>query len=361
MDREFLEQVLKVSGEAESGVKDILPEWYTEDELRKFLSNSIRSKIHSDGISRELEMKISDTATLPDDTNEPDYPDSPNGDDVIVRKYFEISKFVSFLRSGIWFSRLDLFDDNYEGHVPEEIIRDRMDSWEFTIDEEGPPFDVRDMFRAEDDVVRKQSFVSCWRYGGKESSVFWDAYIGDQNGVAVQTTLEKLESAMESADQDILIGKVDYKNYKGTRERFASDSIGRVFHKRFAFEDEQELRLLARQRINDHSVNWKGSKKFDVSIDADPGFNVTIDPDDLIEKVILPPSINERQITEVINLMDYHGISAEVWKSVLDVHPWSTAPVRVTGPNRGEVTRSDMKQDRKINKSNYVKKSSQSQ
>jgi hypothetical protein len=142
--------------------------------------------------------------------------------------------------------------------VPEEIIRDRMDTLEFTIDEEGPTFDVMDMFNAEDEVIRKQSFVSCWRYGGEESSIFWDAYIGGQTGVAIQTTLEKLESAVQNANRDILMGKLNYRNYKGTRERFASGSVDRVFHKRFAFEDEREFRLLARQKINDYLINWKG-------------------------------------------------------------------------------------------------------
>jgi hypothetical protein len=41
--------------------------------------------------------------------------------------------------------------------------------------------------------------MSCWRYGGEESAVFWDACIDDGNGVAVETTLDTLSSAMERA------------------------------------------------------------------------------------------------------------------------------------------------------------------
>jgi hypothetical protein len=99
MDQEFIEDVLKVSGEEESGARDILSDWYTEEELREFLSDSIRSKIHRDGISKELERKIADTATLPDDPNQPDYPNSPDGESIVIRKYFDVSKFVPFLKS----------------------------------------------------------------------------------------------------------------------------------------------------------------------------------------------------------------------------------------------------------------------
>ena len=78
------------------------------------------------------------------------------------------------------------------------------------------------MYAAEDEILRKQSFVSCWRYGGEESAVFWDAYIDDGNGVVVETTLDTLSSAMERAHREVLIGKVNYREYKGERRAVRS-------------------------------------------------------------------------------------------------------------------------------------------
>jgi hypothetical protein len=128
-----------------------------------------------------------------------------------------------------------------------------------------------------------------------------------------------------------------------------------VFHKRFAFDDEQELRLLARQQINDLNVELSEGKSFDVKISSDIGFSIEINPNELINKVILPPGVNDREISRVVRLMDYHNVDAEVWRSILDVSPGATAPQRVTGEDAGEITRDDMRHMRVIDKSKYSK------
>jgi hypothetical protein len=351
---DYLDAVVEATGEHDSALREILQDDHDEEEVREFLSNSIRSKIRRDFVASRLEQTIENTATIPDLDDPPGLPEGSDEERVLVRKYLNLSKFVSLLKDGIWFSRLDNFDDDYEGRVSDKTVRHRFDQWEYLeFEDDPPPYDLRQMYAAEDEILRKQSFVSCWRYGREESAIFWNAYINDRNGVAVETTLDTLSSAMERADREVLIGKVNYRKYKGGDERFAANGVDRVFHKRVAFGDEKELRLLARQQLNDLDLEVSETGEIDIELEADPGFNLKVDPEDLIDRIILPPDINDRQLTQVVQLMEYHNITAEIWRSMLDVSPGTTAPIQVTGDDAGEIAQDDMRRARLVDKSKY--------
>lgn len=353
-DMDYLDAVVEATGEHDSVLREILQEDHDEEEVQEFLSDAIRSKIRRDFVASRLKQTIENTATVPDLDDPPELPERSDEEPILVRKYLNLSKFVSLLQDGIWFSRLDNFDDDYEGRVSDKTVRHRFDKWEYLeFEDDPPPYDLRQMYAAEDEILRKQSFVSCWRYGGEESAVFWNAYIDDGNGVAVETTLDTLSSAMEGADREVLIGKVNYREYKGSDERFAANGVDRVFHKRIAFGDEKELRLLTRQQLNDLDLEVSETGDIDMELEADPGFNLKVDPEDLIERIILPPDINDRQLTQVVQLMEYHDITAEIWRSMLDVSPGTTAPIQVTGDDAGKIARDDMRHARLVDKSEY--------
>lgn len=295
----FIDKIIDVTGDDE--LEYFLREWWNEREVRQFLDESLRSKVHRDGISNRLDPVVENTSTLPTLDDPPELPTTDDivgsseseGDDndesIVVRRYMDLSKFTSFLNSGIWFSRLDNFEDDYEGQISDETVRRRFDKWEYLeFEDDPPPYNIQDMDYAKDQIVRKQSFVSCWRYGGMESKIIWDAYLEGRNGVAVETTLENLRDQMEAADREFLFGKVNYKDYKGGTEPFARDYVDRVFYKRFAFADEQELRILTRREIDGYDVVLDEGKDFHLDIDATTGFNVSIDANNLINKVILP-------------------------------------------------------------------------
>lgn len=160
-------------------------------------------------------------------------------------------------------------------------------------------------------------------------------------------------SAIKQDHRKVLIGKVNYREYKRSDERFAANGVDRVFRKRIAFRDEKELRLLARQELNDLDLEVSETGDIDIELEADPGFNLKVDPEDLIERIILPPDINGCQLTQIVQLMEYHDITAEIWRSMLDVSPGTTAPIQVTGDDAGEIARDDMRHARLVDKSEY--------
>jgi regulator of RNase E activity RraB len=151
----------------------------------------------------------------------------------------------------------------------------------------------------------------------------------------------------------VLIGKVNYRGYKGSDGRFAANGVDRVFHKRIAFGDEKELRLLARHQLNDLDMEVSETGDIDMELEADSGFNLKVAPDDLIKRIILPPDVNERQLTQVVQLMEYHDITADIWRSMLDVSPDTTAPIQVTGDDAGRIARDNMEHARLVDKSKY--------
>lgn len=151
----------------------------------------------------------------------------------------------------------------------------------------------------------------------------------------------------------MLIGKVNYRGYKGSDGRFAANGVDRVFHKRIAFGDEKELRLLARHQLNDLDMEVSETGDIDMELEADSGFNLKVAPDDLIKRIILPPDVNERQLTQVVQLMEYHDITADIWRSMLDVSPDTTAPIQVTGDDAGRIARDNMEHARLVDKSKY--------
>lgn len=351
---DYFERLLELSDLNTDRSLGPLEEMYSEEEFRAFLKEIIWDKHQRDNLSEVVENEIDDLATLPDDTPNINLP-AGDGSEIVVRRYLDTAKFTSFLTDGIWFGRLSNFSDSYEGRSSEEAVRNWMDIKEFAVDEEPvAPYDLADLKKAREEINRNQSLVSCWRYGGNESSVFWNAYIDGTDGLAIETTLDKLKSQMEAATPEILIGKVRYKQYKGTRERHSTGDVERVFTKRFAFEDEQELRLVMRRRVNDFELTLNG-RQFSVDLAASPGIQVDIDPNELIDRLILPPGASDRDITRIVQIAEYHGIDAEILRSHLDISPGRTASVHVDGDNAGEIADEDMTRARSIDKSEYKK------
>lgn len=84
----------------------------TRKEGREFLSDSIGSKIRRDFVASRPEQTVETTARIPDLDDSLDLPEGSDGAPILVRKYLDFSKFVSLLQDGIWFSRLDNFDND---------------------------------------------------------------------------------------------------------------------------------------------------------------------------------------------------------------------------------------------------------
>ncbi|WP_135828814.1 hypothetical protein [Halorussus halobius] len=281
-------------------------------------------------------------------------PEIPS-DDRVIRRYLSIGRFQSLLdESGIWFSRVDGFSDSFEATLPRPNanLRDAVKRWSGRNPAE---IDHNERVRNRSD---DKTYINCWRVGRDESAVFWDAYLGTEPGVAVETTVGDFRNAIEMSVSDgyletyrnyvratgrkrskaldevydelskLQIGSVEYVDYDEDAIPGSQLSYSRYFHKRNAFEDEREFRAV----FEDDSVMTPDQsgldgaqlhglltgKEMDV---ADSGQYVSIDTDALVNAVVCKPGTSNVFSRVVEQLLTEHGIEAEVTESRLDKSP----------------------------------------
>lgn len=72
----------------------------------------------------------------------------------------------------------------------------------------------------------------------------WELYVRAGEGIAVQSTFDRLKRAFAFTDQGIYIGKVRYIDYRREKVLPNNSTIAPVFYKRKSFEHERELRCV---------------------------------------------------------------------------------------------------------------------
>ncbi len=164
----------------------------------------------------------------------PSFP-QPKDDNEKVWRYLSFSKFINLLLTdSLYFCRVDLLNDSYEGTYTKTNAGSR-----FTTDKESNAYkiDVENKKRN-----RKTMFVNCWRIDHYESEAMWKLYCPNNEGVAIQTTYKKLASSLPN-DPAIYMGLIKYIDYE--EETFDSgNAFNSSMHKRKSFEHEKELRLI---------------------------------------------------------------------------------------------------------------------
>jgi len=103
----------------------------------------------------------------------------PENDDVKVWRYMDFTKFIALLNSScLFFSRVDRFDDPFEGSWPtiNVLERERVP--------QNLPFDQHEMYlqgtrRSPDrsQAVLKLTAVNCWHENEHESAAMWKIYV----------------------------------------------------------------------------------------------------------------------------------------------------------------------------------------
>jgi hypothetical protein len=157
-------------------------------------------------------------------------------------RYMDLAKFVSMLcTKSLWLARADTFRDRWEGRFPDEMRELLERAYEtFDKDDESPIKNVDDF----QDYVVKNTFVSCWHKNFEENFVMWELYGGNNNGVAIQTTLTRLRDSIDKysvSGYSLLLKNVTYKNAKEISGELPYENC--IFIKRPHFVFEEEFRI----------------------------------------------------------------------------------------------------------------------
>lgn len=249
--------------------------------------------------------------------------DTPE-DDRKIWRYMDFIKFADIIdRRKLYFPTADRLGDPFEGSFPKAYIDYfnanldkifRPETWEL-IDREQAPKGFTRARRSE----RKYIAISCWNMQEEESAALWQLYCTVDNGIAIQSTIKRLKNSLKDEKRDIYIGKVEYIDYfsKPLTDPLTYHFFPKPFlYKGKSFEFENEVRAVTElprlKRIGDfHAKIHPGHK----------GYDVTIDPDLLIENVYLSPMSSKWQKKVVESLLSKHGLKKKVRQSDLTKKP----------------------------------------
>lgn len=213
----------------------------------------------------------------------PSFKTPPNLSDKVWR-YMDFTKFLSVLESrSLYFTRADKFEDPFEGSYPKANVLSRI------LIPHEVPLEHREKFlqamNAQADSNRqwpRYTAVNCWHLNNHESAAMWQLYLKSNEGIAIQTTFQKLRDSFSMSQDDIYLGQVSYIDYE--TDWIAPGNILNPFvHKRKSFEHEKEIRAVL--------MKWP-IEPFDFAKDTiGQGLLIPVDMNILVEKIYVSPML----------------------------------------------------------------------
>jgi hypothetical protein len=237
----------------------------------------------------------------------PTYKNRPPMDpDTPVWRYFSLNAAIATVRDRrLRFTRLDRFDDPFEGSVPKRQMDDQVALFAgahhmrmvHTIIASHYPSVPPPKWDSEDPWTRmtrlrramtQSTHACCWA-AGDESEPLWRLYCTDDGprgvGIALRTTLAKLEASIEP--HDLYVSPVTYRQYH--EGPAFDDELDSFMHKRNGFSAEKEVRLLKLNRGHYHTLIAEPR----TAAELDKHLFLDWPAADAIENIVLSPYADE--------------------------------------------------------------------
>lgn len=218
----------------------------------------------------------------------------PEDCETVVWKYLDLSKFVDLLLyQKLFMSRSDKFEDQYEGTFSEPTFEEIR-----KLSADNPGF--LDFYKTR----RKNIVVSSWHLNEYESFAMWQIFTQKNEGLAIQSTLGRLQRALEKETiYEQHIGGVNYIDYKKEYIPFENSFFPFLF-KRKSFVYEREIRIIT--DVTPHNLT------------IDNGLKIDVDLLSLIEKIYIHPKSENWYKNLVIELVKRLGFDFSIEKSDLE-------------------------------------------
>lgn len=202
-------------------------------------------------------------------------------DDTVMWRYMTLEKYLYLLTfSKLWFSRVDLVGDRFEGSRTHASAQ----KWAQVLSSTVPPEHLTRAIETRahiDAELRKITYVNSWHECNSESMNMWKIYT-DPNGVAIQTTYGDLKLSFDWRDQ-IYVNRVSYLNYAPDGDDFSDSNILNMTSSRPSFlKFEQEIRAMT--ILNNANVDLDSNPK---------GLEVGVNLQKLINKTVIRPEAAE--------------------------------------------------------------------
>jgi hypothetical protein len=222
-------------------------------------------------------------------------------------------------------TRLDAFDDPFEGSVPKQTMDDQIPLFaghqaaammKQAVSAHYPShynmpikqyFDLWGATTLRRKAMTRSAHAICWR-AGEESEAMWRLYCNDGargQGLALRTSLQKLEQSV--SHHDVFVSPVVYRHYH-IGPAF-TDGLDAFMHKRNGFKHESEVRLLKFDQPHyfEHAAFIMGHRKVEPA--ALPEY-VYLDwtPFDAVDAIVISPYASQAYEDEARRAI--HALSA---------------------------------------------------
>jgi len=169
--------------------------------------------------------------------------------------------------------------------------------------------------------------VNCWFLGESESPQMWKEYVGSTEGVAIRSTLKRLDQSILAKQEFTTIGKVNYVDFSRydmgiyTGSRAGERALLKA--KKYSFENE--VRIVTHNLVCPGCLNPDGSPPTRTQLDGPgmydpnrPGLYLQVKLRMLIETVITAPGAAPWFNDLVAKLCKRYQLDATVEKSKLN-------------------------------------------
>lgn len=215
-----------------------------------------------------------------------------------IWRYTDLAKTIHLLAAKtLHFTRIDQFDDRFEGSYPVQNLKD----WESQYPKVG-----------DFNCWRKFGCVSCWYEADNESAAMWELYSKGHQGIAILSTKDRLKESLES-DQPFC-ENVKYIDF--LREKASIKTPLDVFlYKRTEFNYEQEYRAvlfkLPQSDGCDNGIPRYGSVEKQAGF-PEHGKDIPVDPEVLIENLVLSPYAKPWYRELVEEVLSKYGVNTSI-------------------------------------------------
>lgn len=234
-----------------------------------------------------------------------------------IWRYMNLTKLLSLLdNERLYFARVHQMDDPFEGSMPMANAEKQLMSYYGTTAYSGKSYRRR---------IRECTALSCWHMNEHESDAMWKLYLSSHEGVAIQSTVDRLIKSLASTEQEIYISTVRYIDFD--REEIPErkgivNTLNPFLYKRISFAHERELRAI----IQDIPMKKAGSSTVeDYDFETPPfseGTALSVDCDSLIENVYVSPAAPGWVSDVVQAVLDRWEVKRTVQQSTLLKEPW---------------------------------------
>ncbi len=219
--------------------------------------------------------------------------------------------------------------DGFEGGLPERtraaMIGEHL-KWTKAFPQPGLQQQLATMATKNVGDGRDLLVVSSWFMGERESQRMWDEYAPFSDGVAILSTIERLERAILAKQEFTTIGRVKYVDFSthdmGIYHGHQADE--RALLKRLEYSHECEIRIVTMNLVCPGCLNADGSPPTATQLAGPgmynpnrPGLYLQVDLNVLVESVVTNPRATQWFHDLVSRLCRRYGVRSTVKRSTM--------------------------------------------